>query len=420
MRDPKDVHDALPAQSADVDRRAGEIGPQVRRLLLPWYAAHARDLPWRRTKDPYAIWLSEIMLQQTRVDTVVPYYERFLSSYPTVLALAEAPLEEVLARWSGLGYYRRARALHSGAKQIASGDGALPRTVDGLREIDGIGPYTAGAIASIAFDAPAALVDGNVARVLARVFALEDDVRSTPGMARVWKLAAALVPAESAGVWNQALMELGATVCTPRSPRCLGCPVRTACVARAAGRQDELPRMAPRKKPVLARRAAVLATKDDHILLARRKPDGLFGGLWEPPSVEVDDDGDEASALARLTGLPMRTAVVAGTIEHILSHRRMIVAVHRVVARGTPRLGPSVDYDRLELVPLDRIGARGISALARKIIVVSEPPLPSSRARRGAASSSASSQTKDPSARKRAPRTARATTGPRTPRRARS
>jgi A/G-specific adenine glycosylase len=343
---------------------------QVRRLLLAWYAANARDLPWRRTKDPYAIWLSEVMLQQTRVDAVIPYYERFLATYPTVLALAEAPLEDVLACWSGLGYYRRARALHSGAQQIAGGEGALPRTVDGLRAIDGIGPYTAGAIASIAFDARAALVDGNVARVLARVFAIEDDTRSTQGVARLWKLAAALVPAKSAGAWNQALMELGATVCTPRSPRCLGCPVRAVCVARAEGREGELPRLSPRKKPVLAPRAAVLATKRGCVLLARRKADGLFGGLWEPPSVEVDGDADSRGALARLTGLAMDASVVAATIEHVLSHRRMTVVVHRVSTRGTPRLGPSADYDRLELVPRDRVGARGISALARKIISV--------------------------------------------------
>ncbi len=374
MRDPKDAHELAPAQSPDVDPVVGALGPQVRRLLLAWYAVHARDLPWRRTRDPYAIWLSEIMLQQTRVDTVVPYYERFLATYPTVLALAEAPLEDVLARWSGLGYYRRARALHAGAQQIAGGPGVLPETVEGLRAIDGIGPYTAGAIASIAFDASAPLVDGNVARVLARIFALEDDVRSTQGMARVWKLAAQLVPTEGAGAWNQALMELGATVCTPRGPRCDACPVRDVCAARRQGREEELPHMAPRKKPVLAPRAAVLATRGDDILLARRKQGGLFGGLWEPPSVETQGDFDAKSALAALTGLVLDASVVAGTIEHVLSHRRMVIVVHRhdIRARSKPRLGPSADYDRLELVPRDRIGARGISTLARKIIGVTE------------------------------------------------
>jgi A/G-specific adenine glycosylase len=340
----------------------------VRRVLLAWYAANARDLPWRRTRDPYAIWLSEVMLQQTRVETVIPYYERFLTVYPTVLALAEAPLEEVLARWSGLGYYRRARALHAGAQKVKDDGGALPRTVEGLRAIDGIGPYTAGAIASIAFDAPAPLVDGNVARVLARLFALEDDVRSTRGAARVWTLAATLVPLRGAGAWNQALMELGATICAPRAPSCSSCPARRLCRARALGMEEVLPRLAPKKKPVPTPRTAVLATRGERVLLARRKPDGLFGGLWEPPSVDAEPTLDSRAALSALTGLAMRASVIAGTIEHVLSHRKMIVVVHRVAARGTPRLGSSADYDALELVPLDRIGARGISTLARKII----------------------------------------------------
>ncbi|MDB4993665.1 MAG: adenine glycosylase [Myxococcaceae bacterium] len=258
--------------------------------------------------------------------------------------------------------------------------------------------------------------------MLARIFALEDDVRSTQGMARVWKLATQLVPTERAGAWNQALMELGATVCTPRGPRCDACPVRDLCAARREGREDELPHMAPRKKPVLAPRAAVLATRGDDILLARRKADGLFGGLWEPPSVEVLDDADARSALGALTGLVLDASVIAGTIEHVLSHRRMVIVVHRhdVSMPHKPRLGPSAEYDRLELVPRDRIGARGISTLARKIIGVSEKSRPSSRARRAAASPSRSPEKPDPSAEEQAPRTGRATRSPRNPRPSRS
>ncbi|MEO7112586.1 MAG: A/G-specific adenine glycosylase, partial [Polyangiaceae bacterium] len=165
-------------------------GDDLRTRLLTWYRENKRDLPWRRTKDPYAIWLSEVMLQQTRVDTVIPYYERFLTAYPTVHALAEAPLEEVLTKWSGLGYYRRARTLHAAAQQVTSErEGIFPRTASELREIVGIGPYTAGAVASIAFDTAAALVDGNVVRVLARIYAVSDDVRKPAGVAKIWKLA---------------------------------------------------------------------------------------------------------------------------------------------------------------------------------------------------------------------------------------
>src|SRR5690242_17796950 len=189
---------------------------QVSRLhrdLLTWYAACRRDLPWRRTRDPWAIWVSEIMLQQTRVDTVMPYFERFLARFPTPLALAEAPEDQVLAAWSGLGYYRRARMLHAGARVVAD-RAKMPRDREGLLELPGVGRYTAGAIASIAFEEPVGLVDGNVARVLARIFVLEDDMRRA-GMRRAEELAESLVPKDAPGDWNQALMELGATVCTP-------------------------------------------------------------------------------------------------------------------------------------------------------------------------------------------------------------
>jgi len=189
--------------------------------VIRWYRDNRRELPWRRTRDPYAVWVSEIMLQQTRVETVVPYWERWMGRFPTVQALAAAPLDDVLAAWAGLGYYSRARNLHAGAREVVTDwGGSVPGRVDALLEIPGIGRYTAGAIASIAFGQPAPLVDGNVARVLARLFAIDEDVKSAAGSARLWALAADLVPAGAAGDFNQGLMELGATVCTPARPRC--------------------------------------------------------------------------------------------------------------------------------------------------------------------------------------------------------
>src|SRR5215470_3894591 len=211
--------------------------------LLRWFSMNARDLPWRRTRDPYAIWVSEIMLQQTRVATVIPYWERWMARFPTVSALAEAPLDDVLAAWAGLGYYSRARNLHAGAQAVGTRfGGALPSCAAELREVPGIGPYTAGAIASIAFGERAPLVDGNVARVLARVFAIEHDIKSTAGSKALWAAAGELMNALPTGAapgdLNQGLMELGATICAATQPRCLVCPLARDCDAARTGRQD--------------------------------------------------------------------------------------------------------------------------------------------------------------------------------------
>src|SRR5690349_6148043 len=239
--------------------------------LLEWYRAHRRDLPWRRTRDAYGIWVSEVMLQQTRVAVVVPYWERWMERFPGAAELAAAPLDDVLACWSGLGYYGRARNLHAGAREVvARYGGRVPGEAAELRTLPGVGRYTAGAIASIAFGRREPLVDGNVARVLARVYAVEEDVKSTAGQKRLWQLAGELVPDEAPGDFNQALMELGATVCTP-APRCEACPVAEACAARAAGRERELPvvgaRAADADKPLL-RTVAAWMERRGRLLLA--------------------------------------------------------------------------------------------------------------------------------------------------------
>jgi A/G-specific adenine glycosylase len=308
------------------------------------------------------------MLQQTRVETVLPYYARFLRELPDVASLAEATEERVLALWSGLGYYRRARMLHAAAKTVAGEHGgALPREPEALRRLEGVGAYTAGAIASNAFGRRAALVDGNVARVLARLFAIEDDVKTSAGAGRVWALAETLVAEVDgpAGDWNQALMELGATVCTPRDPRCDACPVAGGCAGRARGIAQDLPRSAPKPRPLTVKRVALVVASASEVLLARRRREALFGGLWEPPVAEGSDPGALAAALG--VGEALRSA---GRVVHVLSHRRMEIDVS-VAPLGRRRRWsvPGKDYDAVEVARVDDLAARPHSTLARKILM---------------------------------------------------
>ena len=343
--------------------------------IVAHYATVKRDLPWRRSRDPYAIWVSEIKLQQTRVQTVIPYWERWMQKFPTVRALAEAPLDDVLAAWAGLGYYSRARNLHRGAACVVEEyGGRVPPTAASLREVPGIGAYTAGAIASIAYGERAPLVDGNVARVLARVFAIDDDVKSTRGQKAIWALAGDLMramPDDAApGDLNQGLMELGATVCAPRAPSCLACPLSTACRARAEGRQDELPRLPARKReedlPLLDR-VALWIERDGQILLARRVPDGLFGGLWELPQ------GDDAVAAARAAGVTATASAPVHTHTQTLSHRRLRLTVvpAAVTSRGArASLGKwdKSSYDAVSWFPTTQIRELGISSATAAIL----------------------------------------------------
>ncbi|MCG8420858.1 MAG: A/G-specific adenine glycosylase [Proteobacteria bacterium] len=318
-----------------------------------------RDLPWRRTRDPYAIWISEVMLQQTRVATAIPYYQRWLARFPTVRDLAGASLDDVLAAWSGLGYYSRARNLHRCARElVANHRGSLPESARALVELPGIGRYTAGAIASIAFGHREPVVDGNVARVLARIYELEHDVKSTAGMRALWDLADDLVPADAPGDFNQGLMELGATVCTPTRPSCPICPVRGLCSARASGRQETLPVMPSRKRASqlpLIDSNALWIERGNRLLLARRGLGGLYGGLWELP--QTDDLGQlEALLPAPIHFLPpdhspsrqgrdgrdpppRRRQLRSGlepVLEHrqVLSHRQLRIRVYRAEIRG--------------------------------------------------------------------------------------
>lgn len=358
----------------------------LRERLLAWYRANKRDLPWRRTRDPYAIWLSEVMLQQTRVETVVPYWARFVRDYPTVHDLAEAPLDDVLAKWSGLGYYRRARALHEAARQIAvERDGIFPRAATELRTIKGIGPYTAGAVASIAFDEPAPVVDGNVLRVYARIFEVEDDLRSAKGVQKIWSIASEVIPSKNAGDFNQALMELGATICTPKSPRCLLCPVRELCAASAHGREETLPHLAPKKAPKEWRRVALVVTDGDRVLVARRRGDALFGGMWEPPAVDDDEGTDERPrALAKLVRLQRGASCTEmEPVQHVLSHRKMTLRVLALEAKSA-HLTPNDEYEEAAWMTAAELDRVGVSTLARKVLAAGAAGLSASgRARRG-------------------------------------
>lgn len=267
--------------------------------LLSWYRKNKRDLPWRRSRDPYRIWVSEVMLQQTRVETVIPYYHRFLEKFPTVQALAEAPEEEVLKAWEGLGYYSRARNLQAAMREVHEQfGGVVPQEKEQIASLKGVGPYTAGAILSIAYNKPEPAVDGNVMRVLSRYFLLEDDIAKPAARTKIEKLAKELIPEGAAGDFNQALMELGATICTPRSPQCLPCPVMAHCAALNAGRVDELPVKAKAKPPRPERRAVALVEGSGSyagcVLVRQRPAAGLLARMWELPHVELPDAATQA------------------------------------------------------------------------------------------------------------------------------
>ena len=336
----------------------------LRAALLGWYDVHARDLPWRATRDPYRIWVSEVMLQQTRVETVIPYYERFLARFPTASALASASEDEVLGQWSGLGYYRQARLLHAGAQAVVREHGGkIPADALARRALPGVGRYTAGAIGSIGFGREEPIVDGNVARVFARVFRVETPLGKGTTERRLWQLAEQLVRGPRPGDLNQALMELGARVCTPRNPSCLVCPAREWCAAAAEGRQAELPIPKERKAPREQALVAVVATRGAGVWLERADTP-LFGGLWMVPSAARDEGDPDALArrLLRERGIRARHPVAVGEVEHVLSHRRLRVQVFRATHAS------GVDGEGLRC--LDRAARQelGVPRLTEKIL----------------------------------------------------
>lgn len=322
--------------------KAPTIGGLVRPLLA-WFRENARDLPWRRTTDPYAIWISEIMLQQTQVKTVIPYWERWMRELPTVQSLASARPEKALKLWEGLGYYTRARNLQRAAAAIVTEhSGRFPKIFDEVLALPGIGRYTAGAICSIAFNQPVPILDGNVVRVLARLFGIGENPREKNANARFWKLAETLVRkaaraqrgrARNCSALNQSLMELGATLCTPRRPKCLACPVRRKCVARSEGRTTELPALGPTPASIERRFVAFVVQKRGRFLV-RRRPAGVVNArLWEFPNFEVAGGRADILRLAKgVVGACRVSLDPCFRVKHTITRYRITVDVFRVEA----------------------------------------------------------------------------------------
>ncbi len=309
--------------------------------LLSWYAQHARDLPWRGSADPYAIWVSEIMLQQTRVETVIPYFQRWMIAFPDIQTLAAASQQAVLNLWEGLGYYRRARALHQAAQiLITDFGGQLPHSTNELRGLPGIGPYTAAAIASIAFNVDAAALDGNIRRVLSRVFNISAPIGSSQSERQLRALSQAQLPVGGAGDFNQALMDLGAGICTPRSPDCASCPLSDLCQAQALGLQAVLPvKTAKAAIPHYTVTAAVIH-RNGQILIAQRALEGLLGGMWEFPGGKRESGETLASCLKREIyeelGVIIKVSAPVGSYKHAFTHFRVTLhAFHCSLPRGT-------------------------------------------------------------------------------------
>ena len=321
--------------------------PQPGKLLVEWYRRGHRDLPWRRTADPYRIWVSEVMLQQTRAQAVIPYYERFLARFPTAQALADSEEDDVLALWAGLGYYSRARNLRRAAREIADA-GGFPQTYDGIRALPGIGDYTAAAIASIAFGLPHAVLDGNVLRVVARVANDAADIAAPRTRERFRAVAQSWLDPRRPGVFNQALMELGATVCLPRNPLCLLCPLAAVCEARAAGTSSQLPVKLRRAEPVAVAATLLLVRRSGRVLLRRRDASSRrMPGFWDLPDPE---------------SLPSaRPGQTLGEFRHTITHHFYRFTVKLASFRATPgRTFDWFDPARLPAIPLSTTARKAL------------------------------------------------------------
>ena len=328
--------------------------------LLSWYRQHGRTLPWRGHPDPYAVWVSEIMLQQTRVETVIPYFEKWMSLFPTVSDLAQASEQEVLNAWEGLGYYSRARNLHQAARMVVGEyGGKLPDDLKALRSLPGIGRYTVGAIASIAFNMDEPTLDGNLRRVYARLFDVSEPADSLTGEKILWKLAAEYLPKGQAGDYNQALMDLGATICLPKNPRCLLCPLMEICEARINGSQEQRPVLKPKKEIPHQVLAAGVILHEDEVLLSKRPSKGLLGGMWEFPNGQVTGEPLKKLESALETGykLKVQQGEALGTVKHAYTHFRVTVHAFRcnLISMSKNKNLKWVDIDDLKKYPMGKV-----------------------------------------------------------------
>ncbi|MBS3907672.1 MAG: A/G-specific adenine glycosylase [Syntrophaceae bacterium] len=331
---------------------------KIQKKLLHWFKQNKRDLPWRKTRDPYAIWVSEIMLQQTQVNTAIPYYNHFLKTFPTVRSLARANLSKVLKIWEGLGYYSRARNLHQASRIIANHlKGKIPETPKDLLSLPGIGRYTAGAILSIAYNKETPILDGNVKRVLSRLFVVSGHPKKTEEF--LWPLSESLIPKGSPGAFNQALMDLGSVICTPKNPNCLGCPLKYFCQGYLSGKPGSYPVRSVKKKVPHIEAIAAVIQKDGKVLIRQRPPRGLLGGLWEFPNWPIDG-GKNLKKYLRLKvkgnfGLKVKCKEPLGTFKQTYSHFKLTLhAYHCQVVDGIGN-GKWVPIKNLPLLPLSKI-----------------------------------------------------------------
>jgi A/G-specific adenine glycosylase len=348
----------LPSEQIRADEDVGDQDPgwvaDVRERLGDWYAETARELPWRASRDPYRILVSEMMLVQTTVVAVIPFFERFLARFPDVATLAAADEAEVVKEWEGLGYYRRARQLHSAARTIVSEHaGLIPDDAAAVRALPGVGRYIAGAILSFAFDQPEPILEANSQRVLARLLAVRGDIRVTGARERLWQAAGRLVPTKHAGAFNQALIDLGALVCTPREPGCLVCPVSKLCQARQLGVQDRLPAKAHKPLPLAVSEAAVLVFRQGRVLILERAPGGLWERFWEFPTVHLHganpagrsscESGDLRESIERVTGITAQIGPPVKTVTYSVTKHRVKLFVHLAQSpSGDAKPGPGL------------------------------------------------------------------------------
>ncbi len=360
------------SSSGDRDSRIFSPDEMVDRLLR-WYGQAGRDLPWRHTRDPYDVWLSEVMLQQTGVTTVIPYYRRFLQRFPTLQDLASASIDEVIHLWAGLGYYSRARHLHAAARVVVEKyHGVFPAKLEDLMTLPGIGRSTAGAISSIAFDRKAPILDGNVRRVLIRLHALSSPPRSRETEKLLWQRAEELTPVDRPHDYAQAIMDLGATVCTPRRPLCESCPLADLCRARANGVADVLPLRQEKKKIPLVRQVALLLERNGCYLVGRRPLNGMLGGLWQFPGGDVPPGKTPAQTAEKLLrGLDLQCRLQpAGNIRHAYSHFRVEVELYRGTISSDRVAESAADW-----LPLSQLSELALHGAHKKALPLLRPDL---------------------------------------------
>lgn len=345
---------------------------QIADRILSWYARHKRDLPWRYTRNPYFIWVSEVMLQQTQVDTVIPYYHRFLKQFPTIEALAKASLQEVLKAWENMGYYARARHLHAAAREVVKRmGGKIPKTWDELIRLPGIGTYTAAAILSFAFDKRFPTVDGNARRVLCRLYSIQEPIDQSSTQREIHELAARIIPSEDPASFNHGIMELGATICRPRSPLCYTCPLGDLCLAFKKGLQEALPIMRQRRPlPHKEMTAAVVGDRRGRLLIVQRPKEGLLGGLWKFPGGFRGPDETLQQGLRRRVreelGIGIKVREALTPVDHAYTHFRITLHAFRCARRnGRPR---AIGCDKYQWVKPDRLDDFPFSRADRKVM----------------------------------------------------